>query len=141
MARPPCPTQICLLTIATDQRCQRRSPDARPLGHRLAHGHIEQAPPLVEPLEPEQSLVDEPPRPLRLSLLPNYIRYEDLTAHGLGRDPGHHVHRLPGQLTIALADLPDMDADTDPGLALRVRSVVLLKRMLDADSAPDCGDW
>src|SRR5215212_6285303 len=94
------PTQICLFTIPTHQRCQRRNPDARPLGHRLAYGYIEQAPSLVEPLEPEQSLVNEPPHPLRLSLLPNYMRHEDLTAHGLGRDTGGHVHRLSIQLTI-----------------------------------------
>jgi hypothetical protein len=35
------------------------------------------------------------------------------------------VHCLSIQLIVALADLPDVDADADPDLALRVRGVVL----------------
>ena len=47
------------------------------------------------------------------------------------------MQRLSVQLTVALADLADVDADTDSHLAVRVRGVVLLERMLDAHGALD----
>jgi hypothetical protein len=121
------PAQVRLLGIPPHQRCTRRCEDATPLHRRgLAPGHLEQPPPLVEPLEPEQSRVDERPLRLRLDLLPNHIGHEDLTARRRGRDAGGRVHRLSVQQTVALADLPDVDADADPDLALRVGGVVLL---------------
>ena len=135
------PAQVRLLDVPAHQRRQRRCHVARPL-HRCglaAPGHLEQAPPLVEPLEPEQSRVDEPPHRLGLGLLPNDVGDEDLTARRLGRDPGDRVHRLAVQVTVAHADLSDVDADADADLALCVRGVVLLLRPLDPHGTPDRG--
>jgi hypothetical protein len=105
----------------------------------LAQGHLEQPPPLVEPLEPKQSRVDQPPLRSRLDLLPNRIGHEDLPAGGLSRNAGGDVYRLSVQLTVALADLSDVDAYANPDLALGVGGVVLVMRTLDADGAADRG--
>ncbi len=102
-----------------------------------APGHLVEPPPLRESLEPEQPRVHESPRPGGLHGIADSSGCEYLASGGLGHDAGRGVQGLSVELPGPLVDIPDVDPDAHPDPALRVGSVVLLERPLDADRAAD----
>ncbi len=107
------------------------------VGFPVSPQHLEQPPPVREALEPEHPAVGEPGVAQRAGQVVDQLRYEDLAALGLVRDPGGGVDRhslgVPGGLHHVAAVQPDPDRDP----LVRVRLVVLLDRPLDGNRGLD----
>jgi hypothetical protein len=70
-------------------------------------------------------------------VLADRVRGQDLPPAGLGHHPGGGVHGLPVQVTVALGDFANVDADTDLDGAMRIGGVVVVQRALDGYGGTD----
>jgi len=129
------PPQLGALVVTVDKWGQGRADGrSRRKVAGLTPAHLIQPPAFGKALEPEQASIVE-----RVCLvgaqLPHQIRGQDLTAGGLGHDPGRRVHRLSVDRPVALGRLPVMEPDPHPHLTVGIGTVVLLQGPLDAAGA------